>query len=140
MAETNILDLPEEILEIIFRQLSIHDVQQKLAKVCKQFFKISSLPGMVKDFRLTIEYLGDAQEMQECLAKAQNVVENFPGSKLELIEEQRFSTLLAIWHEPAKPLFKSLEPFTPFLKKLAIKTKVSSEFESRLIFEALEYL
>ena len=115
MEETNILELPDEILETIFHQLYTIDVQQNLGKVCKRFLKISRIPGMVKDFSFTIKNMKDTEEIEECLAKAQNVIKLFPESKLELICKQ--------FGSPFTPFDdQRLEPFIPFLKKLTIQT------------------
>ena len=68
-ATTNLLDIPDEILEIIFLQLPVHDVQWNVALVCKRFLKISRFPGMVKNFSLTLCNMTCEDEMSQCLIK-----------------------------------------------------------------------
>ena len=65
IAKTTFLDIPDEILEKIFLQLSTHDVQQNLAKVCKRFLKVSRFSTMVSKISLTIENTADEEEMEK---------------------------------------------------------------------------
>ena len=51
---TSLIDLPDEILEIIFLKIPVHDVQWNLARVCKRFLQISRYPDMVKNISLSI--------------------------------------------------------------------------------------
>ena len=110
----NILDLPNEILEVIFRQLHVNDVQNRLAKVCKRFLKISRFPGMVKNVKLTVQDMWDEAEMNQCLMKAKEISAIHLESKLELehIDESG---------QEGKYLMEYLKPLAPFLKKISLE-------------------
>ena len=47
-------DMPNEVLEKIFHQLSMYEVQHNLALVSKQFLKVSRIPGMVDNIKIII--------------------------------------------------------------------------------------
>ena len=47
-----ILDLPNEVLELIFLQLSQYEIQRNLALVCKRFLTITRHPKFVETVKI----------------------------------------------------------------------------------------
>jgi len=130
MAEMDLLKFPDDVLEIIFRQLSNHDIHQNLALVCKRFLRISRFPGMVKDFSLTIKNIAydgptDNGEMEaqveKCLVKTKKAIELFPEAKLKLIYAEDFDRF-DNWDYISCLRMESLVPFIPFMRKLTMET------------------
>ena len=56
-SETSILDLPDEVLAMIFQRLTQGDVMHGIALVCQRFLKISRWPSMVKSAKIVGELL-----------------------------------------------------------------------------------
>ena len=56
-SETSILDLPDEVLAMIFQRLTHGDVMHGIALVCQRFLKISRWPSMVKSAKIVGELL-----------------------------------------------------------------------------------
>ena len=104
-----LLDIPDEILEIIFLKLPVYDVQWNLALVCKRFLKISRYPNMVKELTLTLRNMTCEEEMSKCLTKAKSALVCHPNLMLTLEYEDNESDVL---------LMKEFKPFVPFVKKL----------------------
>ena len=119
-----LFDLPDEILEKIFLQISTHDVQQNLAKVCKRFLKVSRLPTMVKNYSRTIKSFQD-DEVAACLEEVKTVTRLFPAAKLELIYVDRskdpfYPQPLSGSLHRRRDFFRleNLRAFIPFVRKL----------------------
>ena len=111
------LDIPDEILEKIFLQLSTHDVQQNLAKVCKRFLKVSRFSTMVSKISLTIENTADEEEME----KAKTAVRLFPASSLELTYQQDYFERVIEGRNEFR--FENFEPFVSSLTKLTLESR-----------------
>jgi len=138
IAKTTILDIPDEILEKIFLQLSTHDVQQNLAKVCKRFLKVSRFSTMVSKIWLTIENMADEDEME----KVETAVRLFPAASLELIYEQDYVESFTKGRNEFR--LENFEPFVSSLTKLTLELYERNDFrrmtETQIRFLALEYL
>ena len=101
-------DIPYEVLEKIFHQLSMYEVQQNLALVSKQFLKVSRIPGMVDNIKIIIgpgkitnvyqrkmlknhgsshkQHKLDFEEKKNiCFDKAKAIVKVHPDAKIELL-------------------------------------------------------
>ena len=61
--QIGILDVPNEILFQIFRQLTVQDVHQNVALVCKRFFRISRMDGMVTSFEFELSFFANEVEV-----------------------------------------------------------------------------
>ena len=103
MLNTTIEDMPNEVLEKIFHQFSMYEVQHNLALVSKQFLKVSRIPGMVDNIKIIIgpgkitniyqrkykekkQYKLDFEEKKNiCFHKAKSIVEVHPDAKIELL-------------------------------------------------------
>ena len=136
-AKMTFLDIPDEILEKIFLQLSTHDVQQNLAKVCKRFLKVSRFSTMVSKISLTIENMAEEDEME----KVETAVRLFPASSLELTYQQDYFRVIKGRNEFR---FENFEPFVSSLTKLTLEINERNDFrrmtETQIRFLALEYL
>ena len=115
-SEVGLLDLPTEVLQVIFKKCSQYDVQHNLALVCKNFLDISRLPGMVKIAKIDLR----VENESECLMKIDKVLK-FHSCKLEL----------QVYLDGLFPL----EKLTPY--KLSVRT-LKFEIESTDAFEELE--
>jgi len=137
-AKKTFLDIPDEILEKIFLQLSTHDVQQNLAKVCKRFLKVSRFSTMVSKISLTIENMADEDEME----KVETAVRLFPASSLELTYQQDYVERFIKGRNEFR--FENFEPFVSSLTKLTLEINERNDFrrmtETQIRFLALEYL
>ena len=102
-------DMPNEVLEKIFHQLSMYEVQHNLALVSKQFLKVSRIPGMVDNIKIIIgpgkitdvykrtidkknlilskkhRELEFEEKKNICLDKAKAIVKVHPDAKIELL-------------------------------------------------------
>ena len=108
MLNTTIEDMPNEVLEKIFHQFSMYEVQHNLALVSKQFLKVSRIPGMVDNIKIIIgpgkitnvyrrkmmknhgashrQHKLDFEEKKNiCFHKAKSIVEVHPDAKIELL-------------------------------------------------------
>ena len=82
--QIGILDVPNEILFRIFRFLTIQDVQRNLALVCKRFFRISRMDGMVISFEFELSIFANEAEVEKNLAKIRLLLEQHPRAQLKL--------------------------------------------------------
>ena len=86
-----LLDLPNEVLELIYHHLPIEDVQLRLALVCKRLLKISRTCGMVKNYSYEISLwclrVKDVEVEKECLrylAMIESLLNYHPACLLDL--------------------------------------------------------
>ena len=83
--QIGILDVPNEILFQIFRQLTIQDVQQNVALVCKRFFRISRMDGMVTSLvELEFDFFSNELEVEKNVSKIRLLLEQHPRAQLKL--------------------------------------------------------
>ena len=82
--KTKLEDMPNEVLENIFHQLSVYEVQHNLALVSKQFLKVSRIPGMVENIKIIIGLDCDDEEKNIAFAKAKSVVKIHPTAKIDM--------------------------------------------------------
>ena len=82
--QIGILDVPNEILFQIFRQLTVQDVHQNVALVCKRFFRISRMDGMVTSFEFELSFFANEVEVEKNLAKIGLLLEQHPRAQLKL--------------------------------------------------------
>ena len=83
--QTGILDVPNEILFQIFRQLTTQDVQQNVALVCKRFFCISRMDGMVTSLvELEFDFFSNELEVEKNVSKIRLLLEQHPRAQLKL--------------------------------------------------------
>ena len=83
--QIGILDVPNEILFQIFRQLTIQDVQQNVALVCKRFFRISRMDGMVTSLvEMEFDFFSNELEVEKNVSKIRLLLEQHPRAQLKL--------------------------------------------------------
>ena len=79
-----ILDFPNEILFRIFRQLTIQDVQQNVALVCKRFFIITRMDGMVTTIEFDMNFYSNEVEVNKNVSKIELLLRHHPRVQLKL--------------------------------------------------------
>ena len=96
---TKLEDMPNEVLENIFRHFSVYEVQHNLAFVSKQFLKVSRIPGMVENVRIiikpgkkkrTIHHILKKLDFEDeqkniAFAKAKSVLKIHPTAKIDMV-------------------------------------------------------
>ena len=90
--QIDILDLPNEILFRIFCLLTIQDVQQNVALVCKRFFFISCMNGMVTTFEMQLNMYSDEMEVKKHVSKIELLFKHHPGAQLKLEFQEKTKT------------------------------------------------
>ena len=90
--QIDILDLPNEILFRIFCLLTIQDVQQNVALVCKRFFFISRMNGMVTTFEMQLNMFSDEMEVKKHVSKIELLFKHHPPAQLKLEFQEKTKT------------------------------------------------
>ena len=84
----NILDLPNEVLEIIFLKLPQYDVQHNLALVCRRFLTITRQPIFVQIVKIEGDAVFDEDDEETfsevALEKIEKVKNIYPNCNIEL--------------------------------------------------------
>ena len=141
--QIGILDVPNEILFQIFRQLTTQDVQRNVALVCKRFLHISRMNGMVTTFELEFTLYSNEKEVRKNVSKIELLLRLHPRVQLKLkIHELPITSF--------DDNVCQLTIFSPFTKSIkAMKLVHNSEFSDgallhfiheKILFEALENL
>ena len=112
-----LLDVPDEILEMIFLKLPVNNIQLNLAFVCKRFLEISRFPGMVKDLTIKLRNMTCEEEMSQCLTKAKYALACHPNLALKLKYVDTFDEDNE--DEVNVLLMEEFRPFVPFVKKIS---------------------
>ena len=114
-----LLDLPNELLQNIFSNLSQFDVHRNVALVCKRFFEISRLPKLNENLKVNLVMDYDTGEIDTFL-KIDKILRIFPACNLELNYIQELPT--GSVYERLFPIRK-LKRFASSVKKLSMKFK-----------------
>ena len=109
--QTGILDLPDEILENIFRKLPQRDILHNVARVSKRFLMITRMPQFVQTAKIELlsddEYPGDIANSS--IEKVQNISKCYPLAKIELEYEKNEYEMISM--DPLKPFANSVTSF-----------------------------
>ena len=81
-----LMDLPNEILKIIFLCLKTETIHQTVAFVCKRLFELTRLPNFCETFHIEIKCeLTDRDRIRKsCLDRIDKLLKVFPDCKLQL--------------------------------------------------------
>ena len=115
--QTGILDLPDEILENIFRKLPQRDILHNVARVSKRFLMITRMPQFVQTAKIELlsddEYPGDIANSS--IEKVQNISKCYPLAKIELEYEKNEYEMISM--DPLKPFANSVTSFDLRIEK-----------------------
>ena len=116
--QTGILDLPDEILENIFRKLPQRDILHNVARVSKRFLMITRMPQFVQTAKIELlsddEYPGDIANSS--IEKVQNILKCYPLAKIELeYEKTEYDEMILM--DPLKPFANSVTSFNLRIEK-----------------------
>ena len=123
-----LLDLPNELLQNIFSNLSQFDVHRNVALVCKRFFEISRLPKLNENLKVNLVMDEDTGEI-DTFFKIDKILKIFPACNLELNFMQELVT--GYCYERIFPMRK-LKRFAPSVKKLSMQFINASERDNFL--------
>ena len=152
-----IMDLPNEILEIIFLKLSRYDVQHNVALVCSRFLNIIRQPVFVQNVEIepmpikVQHWLWPTYDFpNSCLKKMEKIKKFYPNCNFELEcalyeplqletdhdgEELRHTLLIGFsWMKKFLPYASSLTKLT-----LAVNAKFE-DYSDFILLQNLEYL
>ena len=83
--EPEIMDLPDEVLEMIFLKLSRYDIQHNLALVCRRFLNITRRHVFVPSVVIGDSFIDSEMNFPECyLEKIEKVKKVYPNCSIEL--------------------------------------------------------
>ena len=140
---SNITDLPNEVLGMIFLKLPRYDVQQNVALVCKRFLDITRQPIFVQ----VIEIKADADPLPEtflkcALKKIEQVKKVYPNCKIEFTCKFDDDDVHNYRHVMNYSWMASLLPYDSSITKLALKLGFHKivDFENFIFMENLESL
>ena len=134
--QTGILDLPDEILENIFRKLPQRDILHNVARVSKRFLMITRMPQFVQTAKIELlsddEYPGDIANSS--IEKVQNISKCYPLAKIELeYEKTEYDEMILM--DPLKPFANSV---TSFNLRIENSYDVPEDCSSLTCFKNLE--
>ena len=153
-----IMDLPNEVLEIIFLKLSPYDVQHNVALVCSRFLNIIRRPVFVQSVEIEPKpikvqhWLWPTYDFpNSCLKKMEKIKKFYPNCNFELVctlyeplfqidaereaEEIRHTLLIGYsWMKKFLPYASSLTKLT-----LAVNAKFE-DYSDFILLQNLEYL
>ena len=133
--QTGILDLPDEILENIFRKLPQRDILHNVARVSKRFLMITRMPQFVQTAKIELlsddEYPGDIANSS--IEKVQNISKCYPLAKIELEYEKNEYEMISM--DPLKPFANSV---TSFNLRIENSYDVPEDCSSLTCFKNLE--
>ena len=138
-----LLDLPNEVLELIFHKLPVEDVQLRLALVCKRLLKISRTCGMVKRYPyemslwcLRVKDVEVEKESLRYLAMIESLLNYHPACLLDLTVIYNTERCLSFAWERLKNYKSSINKLTlrfgggSFNSTLQIITEDQKAFDS----------
>ena len=124
-----ILELPNEVMELIFLMLSQHDIQQNVALVCRRFLEITRKPNFLEtvEIELIPEENGSRNLARSCIEKIEKVLKIYPGCNLELFQAP--DEMRGTAHSKNDIVgYSWLKEFVPFASSI-IELKVESMHE-----------
>ena len=150
----NILDLPYEVLEIIFLKLSQYDVQHNLALVCRRFLTITRQPIFVKIVTIEGDSVFDEDDEEPlfsevALEKIEQVKNIYPNCNIELTckIENEDDVDYSYFRRHHKDVLnyswvKRLQPYDSSITKLTLGLRFNNDddFSNLFFMENLESL
>ena len=133
--KTKMTDLPEEVLEIIFLNLSQQDLHQNLVLVCQTFRNIIRHPKFAPIVK--IEIISGKWDIG-CIEKAEKALKIYPNAKIDIsynVTEYRYVNSMAYW-------MKNLRKIQSSISKMSIQCSLKDIelFSSLAQLENLESL
>ena len=150
----NILDLPYEVLEIIFLKLSQYDILLNLAPVCKRFLTITRQPIFVKIVTIEGDSVFDEDDEEPlfsevALEKIEQVKNIYPNCNIELTckIENEDDVDYSYFRRHHKDVLnyswvKRLQPYDSSITKLTLGLRFNNDddFSNLFFMENLESL
>ena len=136
LPQVRLMDLPNEILKMIFLCLKTKTIHQTVASVCKRFFDLTRLPEFCETFQ--IEMKCESKEKGEtyrisnyCLERIKKLLKVFPDCNLQLCYNDEYKV-------GCEEFFKVVEDLVPFQSlitelKLSFHGEVDWESSSKMI-------
>ena len=139
--EFPIMDLPNEILEIIFMKLPMQYIQQNIALVCKRFQEITRTENFVKSIGIELiskEEWGLRDQVDDrVLARVKKVLEIYPKCGIELTYKIPYKRSEWIWGYRWMSAFK---PFATSITKMSLQIQHHEWTDGCVYFEHFIYL
>ena len=142
-----LLDLPNEVLELIFHHLPIEDVQLRLALICKRLLKISRTCGMVKKYSYEISLwclrVKDVEVEKECLrylAMIESLLNYHPACLLDLTIIYNTERYFSFAWEKLKQYRSSINKLTLRFGGGSFDSSLQIIAEDQITFDALKKL
>ena len=141
--EPGIMDLPDEVLEMIFLKLSRYDIQHNLALVCRRFLNITRRHVFVPSVVIGDSFIDSETNFPECcLEKIEKVKKVYPNCNIKLI-----CLLADEYDEHILPGYSWMKKFLPYdssITELNLRWKHNwldaSDFLDFIFLENLESL
>ena len=149
-----ILDLPNEILETIFLELSQYDVQHNLALVCRRFLTITRQPIFVQIVKIEGDAVSANHEKkfsEIAMKKIEQVKDIYPDCNIELTckLDHEDGVDYFVYNDPKNHKYvldyawlKQLQPYDSSITKLTLGLKFDNteDFSNLFFMENLESL
>ena len=86
ITQAGLMDLPNEILKLIFLCLKTKNIHQTIAFVCKRFFELTRLPVFCETFHIEIkcELMDRDRIRKSCIERIEKLLKVFPDCNLQL--------------------------------------------------------
>ena len=80
LPQVGLMDLPNEILKMIFLCLKTKTIHQTVASVCKRFFELTRLPVFCETFHIEIkcELMDRDRIRKSCIERIEKLLKVFP--------------------------------------------------------------
>ena len=141
--EPGIMDLPDEVLEMIFLKLSRYDVQHNLALVCRRFLNIARRQIFVPSVEIGKPFIESGMNFPECyLKKIEKVKKVYPNCNILLnclLKDESEGDIL--------PGYSWMKKFLPYDSSITVLTlrlehnwQDTSDFLDFIFLENLETL